>query len=175
MNYRILAIIFVLFIGFALSFVVVFALPNPAAATNQEFTVDGEEWPGFWFVCEFSQRQRAPDDGCKMFDDEGFQLTEGRIRYIRMLGSTETACRGKKKGQCFSANMPKIRISRVDRGKLSLGDKQFMVSYFGCKQIYYFADTPTYREIWPDKKRCFWASKRRFYIAPYQGSVTITD
>ena len=60
MNYRILTITFV--IGFVLSFLMVFALPNPAAATNQEFTVDGEEWPGFWFVCEFSQRQRAPDD-----------------------------------------------------------------------------------------------------------------
>jgi hypothetical protein len=110
-----------------------------------------------------------------MFDDEGFQLAEGRLRYIRMLGSTETACRGNKKGQCFSANISKIRISRNDRGKLSLGDKQFKVRYFGCTQIYYFADTPTYREIWPDKKRCFWASKRRFYIAPYQGNVTIID
>lgn len=175
MKHRILTIIFAFAISFVPSFFMGFALPNPAAATSQGFAIDGEEWPGFWFVCEFSQRQRAPDDGCKMFDDEGFQLAEGRLRYIRMLGSTETACRGNKKGQCFSASMPNIRISRTDRGKLSLGDKQFKVRYFGCTQIYYFADTPTYREIWPDKKRCFWASKRRFYIAPYQGSVTITD
>ena len=105
----------------------------------------------------------------------GFNLPKGRLRYIRMLGSTETACRSNKKGQCFSANMPEIRISRTDRGELSLGDKQFKVRYFGCTQIYYFTDTPTYREIWPDKKRCFWASKRRFYIAPYQGNVTIID
>ena len=165
MNDRFLTMIFALVISFA--------LPNTSAASSTGFAVDGEEWPGFWFVCEFSQRQRAPDDGCKMFDDEGFQLAEGRLRYIRMLGSTETACRGSKKGQCFSASTPKIRISRTDRGKLSLGDKQFKVRYFGCAQIYYFVDTPTYREIWPDKKRCFWASKRRFYIAPYQGSVTI--
>ena len=171
MNYRFLTIIFV----FVLSFFMGWALPNPAAATSQGLAVDDEEWPGFWFVCEFSQRQRAPNDGCKMFDDEGFQLAEGRLRYIRMLGSTESACRGNKKGQCFSASMPEIRISRTDRGKLSLGDKQFNVRYFGCTQVYYFADTLTYREIWPDKKRCFWASKRRFYIAPYKGSVTITN
>ena len=106
MNYRILTIIFALVIGFA--------LPNLAPATSQGFAVDGDQWPGFWFVCEFSQRQRAPDDGCKMFDDEGFQLAEGRLRYIRMLGSTETACRSNKKGQCFSASTPKIRISRTD-------------------------------------------------------------
>ncbi|MGB0465690.1 MAG: hypothetical protein ACPGJG_06820, partial [Candidatus Puniceispirillaceae bacterium] len=48
---------------------------------------------GVWFTCEFAQRQRPPDDECKMFDDEGFQLAEGRLRYIRMIGSTETACR----------------------------------------------------------------------------------
>ena len=105
MNHRFLTLIFALVISFA--------VPNPSAASSTGFAVDGEEWPGFWFVCEFSQRQRAPDDGCKMFDDEGFQLAEGRLRYIRMLGSTETACRGNKKGQCFSANMPKIRISRT--------------------------------------------------------------
>ena len=128
MNNHITTTTFALVIGLTLNFLTVFALPNPASATSQGFAVDGEEWPGFWFVCEFSQRQRAPDDGCKMFDDEGFQLSEGRLRYIRMLDSTETACRGNKKGQCFSATVPTIRISRIDRGKLSLGDKQFKVS-----------------------------------------------
>ncbi|NCW31410.1 MAG: hypothetical protein EBV87_07385, partial [Alphaproteobacteria bacterium] len=80
-----------------------------------------------------------------------------------------------KKGQCFSSSLPAIRISRTDRGKLSLGDKLFTVRYFGCSQTYYFTDTPSYREIWPDEKRCFWASKRRFYIAPYHGKVTIIE
>ena len=148
-------------------------IPLTAMADTDSFSVDGEEWPGFWFTCEFAQRQRPPDDECKMFDDEGFQLAEGRLRYIRMIGSTETACRGNKKGQCFSSSKPAIRISRTDRGKLTLGEKQFKVRYFGCKQIFYFRDTSDYREIWPDKKRCFWAGKRRFYIAPYKGDVTI--
>ena len=130
---------------------------------------------GVWFTCEFAQRQRPPDDGCKMFDDEGFQLAEGRLRYIRMIGSTETACRSNKKGQCFSSDTQAIRISRTDRGKLTLSKNQFKVRYFGCTQVFYFDDTPKYREIWPDKKRCFWASKRRFYIAPYKGKVTIVE
>ena len=148
-------------------------MPVTAMADTDGFAVDGEEWPGFWFTCEFAQRQRPPDDECKMFDDEGFQLAEGRLRYIRMIGSTETACRGDKKGQCFSSGTPAIRISRTDRGKLTLGKKQFKVRYFGCKQVFYYEDKSKYREIWPDKKRCFWASKRRFYIAPYKGQVSI--
>ena len=148
-------------------------MPLTAMAESNGFAIDGEEWPGFWFTCEFAQRQRPPDDECKMFDDEGFQLAEGRLRYIRMVGSTETACRSNKKGQCFSSGTLAIRISRTDRGKLTLGKNQFKVRYFGCTQVFYFHDTKKYREIWPDKKRCFWASKRRFYIAPYKGEVTI--
>ena len=152
-----------------------FMMPLTATADTDGFAVDGEEWPGFWFTCEFAQRQRPPDDECKMFDDEGFQLAEGRLRYIRMIGSTETTCRSNKKGQCFSSGTQAIRISRTDRGKLTLGKNQFKVRYFGCTQVFYFDDTSKYREIWPDKKRCFWASKRRFYIAPYEGKVTIVE
>lgn len=150
-------------------------IPLSVQAKTNGFSVDGEEWPGFWFTCEFARSQVAPDDDCKMFDDEGFQLAEGRLRYIRMIGSTEKACRGNKIGQCFSSNEPAVSISRTDRGKLTLGKKQFKVRYFGCTQIFYFLDTPTYREIWPDDKRCFWAGKRRFYIAPYKGKVTIVE
>ena len=88
-----------------------------------------------------------------------------------MIGSTETACRSKK-GQCFSSGTKAIRISRTDR-EADTGKNHFKVRYFGCTQVFYFDDKPKYREIWPDKKRCFWASKRRFYIAPYKGKVTI--
>lgn len=147
----------------------------PAQAASDGFAIDGNAWPGFWFTCEFANRQRPPHDGCAMFDDEGFQLAEGRLRYIRITQSDETECRGAKRGQCFRSDRPAITITRSDRGKLTLDDQRFEVRYFGCKQIYYFADRPDYREIWPDKKRCFWASKRRFYIAPYTGSVTIAD
>lgn len=164
---------------------ILMALPQTGAAagsndtdgapTTNGFAVDGDEWPGFWFSCEFANRQRAPDDGCKMFDDEGFQLAEGRLRYIRITESDETACKGNKPGQCFRADRPAVTITRSDRGGLTFGKQQFEVNFFGCTQIYYFSDRRNYREIWPDQKRCFWASKRRFYIAPYRGKVTIVD
>ena len=32
-----------------------------------------------------------------MFDDEGFQLADGRLSYLRITESDETACRGEKK------------------------------------------------------------------------------
>ena len=166
------------FIVFTFLMVAIFTtllMPLTVVADTDGFAVNGEEWPGFWFTCEFAQRQRPPDDECQMFDDEGFQLAEGRLRYIRMIGSTETACRSNKKGQCFSSSTEAVKILRTDRGKLTLGKNQFKVRYFGCTQVFYFDDTPKYREIWPDKKRCFWASKRRFYIAPFKGEVTIVE
>ena len=73
--------------------------PLPAQAVS-----DG--WDGVWFTCEFAQRTNPPDDGCQMFDDEGFQVESGQFSYLRMKGSQETACRGNKKGQCFRADLP---------------------------------------------------------------------
>ena len=71
----------------------------------------------------------------------------------------------------FSSDTQAIRISRTDRGELTLSKNQFKVRYFG-PQVFYFDDTPKYREIWPDKKRCFWASSA-FSAKPLKGKVTI--
>ena len=131
-------------------------------------------WDGTWFTCEFAQRQRAPDDGCAMFDDEGFRFSDGRLTYVRITASDETACRGEKVGQCFQRDRPSISITTADRGKLDLLEDRIHVRYLFCKQVFYFRDTPDYREIWPDDDKCIWASKRRFYIARYNGEITET-
>ena len=143
-----------------------FSLPTSARADTS--------WDGTWFTCEFAQRQRAPDDGCAMFDDEGFRFSDGRLTYVRITASDETACRGEKVGQCFQRGRPSISITTADRGKLDILGDRIHVRYLFCKQVFYFRDTPDYREIWPDDDRCIWASKRRFYIARYNGEITET-
>ena len=145
------------------------AISASAPARADGFGTSGDQWPGIWFTCEFAQRQRAPHDACQMFDDEGFQLADGRLSYLRVMDSDETACRGDKKGQCFRRDRAEITISKTDRGRLTLRENQFDVKFLGCTQTFYFADTADYREMWPDDDRCFWASKRRFYIAPFNG------
>jgi hypothetical protein len=144
-----------------------FKISTPARADG--FGTADNQWPGIWFMCEFAQRQRAPDDGCQMFDDEGLQLADGRLSYLRITHSDETACRGAKKGQCFRRDRANITVEKTNRGKLTLRKNQFDVKFLGCTQTFYFADTADYREMWPDDDRCFWASKRRFYIAPFDG------
>ena len=156
-----------------LSIASAFTTTIPARADG--FGTADNQWPGIWFICEFAQRQRAPDDACQMFDDEGFQLAEGRLSYLRITQSDETACRGDKKGQCFRRDRANITITKTDRGRLTLRENQFDVKFLGCTQTFYFADTAHYREMWPDDDRCFWASKRRFYIAPFDGIYNFAD
>ena len=136
----------------------------PEAADNS--------WGGTWFTCEFARSQTPPDDECAMFDDEGFRFSNGRFTYVRITESDETACRGEKVGQCFRRDRPAITISTSDRGKLDLGPERIRVKYLFCTQTFYFKDTEHYREIWPDEDRCFWARKRHFYIARYDGEIT---
>ena len=136
----------------------------PAAADDR--------WGGTWFTCEFARSQTPPDDECAMFDDEGFRFSNGRFTYVRITESDETTCRGEKVGQCFRRDRPAITISTSDRGKLDLGPERIRVKYLFCTQTFYFKDTEHYREIWPDEDRCFWARKRHFYIALYDGEIT---
>ena len=49
---------------------------------------------GVWFTCEFATRQGPPDDGCMMFDDEGFVVNGGKITYLRNIVFDDTQCRG---------------------------------------------------------------------------------
>ena len=156
-----------------LSITSAFTTAIPARADG--FGTADNQWPGIWFICEFAQRQRAPDDACQMFDDEGFQLADGRLSYLRITQSDEAACRGDKKGQCFRRDRANITITKTDRGRLTLRENQFDVKFLGCTQTFYFADTAHYREMWPDDDRCFWASKRRFYIAPFSGIYNFAD
>ena len=158
---------------FLLAFGAVHLPAMPAQATG--FGTADNQWPGIWFICEFAQRQRAPDDACQMFDDEGFQLADGRLSYLRITQSDETACRGEKKGQCFRRDRKDITVTKTNRGRLTLRENQFDVKFLGCTQTFYFADTEHYREMWPDEDRCFWASKRRFYIAPFDGNFSFEE
>jgi hypothetical protein len=158
---------------FLLAFGAVHLPAMPAQAAG--FGTAENQWPGIWFICEFAQRQRAPDDACQMFDDEGFQLADGRLSYLRITQSDETACRGEKKGQCFRRDRKDITVTKTNRGRLALRENQFDVKFLGCTQTFYFADTKHYREMWPDEDRCFWASKRRFYIAPFDGNFSFAD
>ena len=126
---------------------------------------------GVWFTCEFATGQGPPDDGCIMFDDEGFAVEDGNITYLRNIASEEIACRGNKAGQCFTADKPSITISERKIGAARIEGRQLLVSYLGCTQIFDLLPQADYVSVIPAKDKCVWTRNRHFYVAPYKGKL----
>ncbi len=126
---------------------------------------------GIWFTCEFATSQTPPDDGCAMFDDEGFSVDGGKITYLRNIASTETACRGNKQGQCFAANTHNITVSERRIGAARIEGWQLLVSYMGCTQKFDLQPSSDYVSVIPTTDKCIWTRKRHFYVAPFEGKL----
>ena len=126
---------------------------------------------GVWFTCEFATRQGPPDDGCMMFDDEGFVVNGGKITYLRNIASDETQCRGNKRGQCFLADLDHITVSERPIGAARIEGQQLLVSYLGCTQKFDLKPEADYVSVIPAQDKCVWTRKRHFYVAPFKGKL----
>jgi hypothetical protein len=126
---------------------------------------------GVWFTCEFATRQGPPDDGCIMFDDEGFAVNNGNITYLRNIVSDETRCRGNKIGQCFPANLPQITVSERPIGAARIEGRHLLVTYLGCTQKFDLRPEADYVSVIPSKDKCVWMRNRHFYVAPFKGKL----
>ena len=159
---------------FVLQFISLLALAGGfgAAHASADNTAP-QSWEGVWFSCEFAQRQRAPDEGCQMFDDEGFRYENGKLTYLRAIGSDERNCRGNKIGQCFLREAKSITVSEQKIGELRIEDNRLILRYWGCEQSYQLYQGADYMTVKPLGKSCLWSQERHFYIAPYQGRITI--
>ena len=144
---------------------------NPAKADNKTDII----WNGVWFTCEFSQRTKAPDDGCYMFDNEGFRVKDGVFSYLEMINSSENNCRGNKTGHCFKSDKRDILVRESPIGKIQIQPDHLFVRYLGCKQRFSFKESTDFFAVIPDQKKCFWASKRHFYVARYSGNLSVKD
>lgn len=146
------------------------ALVQPALANDN---TANQSWEGVWFTCEHAGRQRAPDEGCQMFDDEGFSYQEGQLSYLRMKGSDEAACRGNKIGQCFKRDSAKITVTSTEIGEARIANNRLIVRYWGCEQSYQLEEGPDFMTVKPLGKSCLWSQERHFYIARYEGVVNL--
>ena len=45
------------------------------------------------------------------------------------------------------------------------------LSFLGCGQVFHLKDKVDYVEANPDKKKCFWAGKKVFYLKKYDGEL----
>ena len=86
---------------------------SPQQHLVQADLIFDNQWPGIWFICEFAQRQRAPDDACQMFDDEGFQLADGRLGYLQSRNLMKPPAEGIKKGNVFDVTAQKSLSQKI--------------------------------------------------------------
>ena len=140
-------------------------------SSGTQARASSETLDGVWFVCEFTQSKTPPNDGCLTFDDEGFSFADGKVTYLRMNGSEEKACKGNKKGQCFARDRSDISVTTRSLGKISYGSDWIDIRYLFCTQRFHVETADAYLTLKPSAKRCPWAGKRHFYIAPFDGTV----
>ncbi len=156
-----------MFLFFVKFFVFITILIFPLKASDENYN----SFDGIWFTCEFAKSQSPPNDDCNMFDDEGFSVEGGFVTYLRILGSSEKNCKGMKKGHCFNRNLKKIKVKTRKIGKINFKQNFLKVSWLGCSQKYKMLNSQDYYTLIPNKKRCFWASKKHFYISRFEGEI----
>ena len=126
---------------------------------------------GIWFTCEFTQSKTPPTDKCEMFDDEGFEAKNGKLSYVRMVGSAEVNCKGLKEGQCFPANLSQITIETKPIGDVWLDADRLYVKWYWCTQDYSLFQNEGFVTVKPEGKDCLWSRERHYYVAPFKGQV----
>lgn len=162
---------------FCLAFFAVLATasvcPDPAASAEAsappEVPIMNIE--GNWFSCEFAHSQIPPEDGCQMFDDDGFAVAKGKISHIKVTNSDQLNCRHERKGQCFERDKKDLVVTRDPVGAIRPTNIGFAVTYWGCTQEYLLQKRDGFFEVSPDGSRCLWTRDKRYFIARYKGPI----
>ena len=139
-------------------------------ASAAPLNIDGD-----WFSCEYAHSRIPPEDDCRMLDDDGFRVSNGRIEHIKVKDSRELNCRHRRKGQCFLRDREKIVVSRDPLGPIRATEVGFSVTYWGCSQDYVMTDRGNFVEIVPAGRHCLWTKDKHYYVARYRGEVKAED
>jgi hypothetical protein len=136
---------------------------------KQTFAI--EKLTGAWFECEFSGKTSKPTDDCKMLDNDGFVFNDKIAMHISVVDSQETNCKKNKIGQCFDSKLKYIKIRKGRQDKVNFKHGKLILSFLGCGQVFHLKDKVNYIEASPDRKKCFWAGKKVFYLKKYDGEL----
>ena len=130
-----------------------------------------EKLDGAWFECEFSGKTSQPTDNCQMLDNDGFIFSKNVAAHISVIDSQETNCKKNQIGQCFQSNLSFITVRRGRKDKVKFENSKLILTFSGCGQVFYLTNKIDYVEAKPDKKKCFWAGKKIFYLKKYNGKL----
>ena len=134
-----------------------------------------QELKGTWFECEFSGKTTKPTDDCKMLDNDGFIFNKNIAAHISVIDSQEPNCKKNKFGQCFPSDLKFVTVRKGRKDKVSFEKGKLILSFLGCGQVFHLKDRVKYVEAVPDKKKCFWAGKKVFYLKKYNGKLIFKE
>ena len=130
-----------------------------------------QELKGTWFECEFSGKTTKPTDDCKMLDNDGFIFNKNIATHISVIDSQEPSCKKNKFGQCFPSDLKFVAVRKGRQDKINFENGKLILSFLGCGQVFHLKDKIKYVKAIPDKKKCFWAGKKVFYLKKYNGKL----
>ena len=134
-----------------------------------------ENLEGAWFECEFSGKTTPPSDNCKMLDNDGFIFSNNKALHINVIDSIEEKCKKKKVGQCFLSSNKFVTINKGREDKVVFNDNKLILSFLGCDQIFHLEKKNNYVQASPNKKKCFWAGKKVFYLKKFNGKLIFNN
>ena len=117
--------------------------------TNLSFSEEIKTLDGYWFECEFSEKNSPPKDNCNMLDNDGFKFEKNNILHIKNVNSKEEKCKKNKIGQCFKANKKSIVVKLGRKDKIEFKDSNLILSFLGCNQKYKLIDKVNYLQAIP--------------------------
>ena len=130
-----------------------------------------QELKGAWFECEFSGKTSKPSDDCNMLDNDGFIFNKNIAAHISVIDSQEPNCKKNKFGQCFPNDLKFVTVRKGRTDKVNFKNGKLILTFLGCGQVFHLKDKIKYVEATPDKKKCFWAGKKVFYLKKYNGKL----
>ena len=156
--------------GIAVAVLLTLSGASPGNAVKQTVDLDG-----VWFACEFAHSRIAPDDDCRMLDDDGFMIAGQKINHIKVRDSQETACRQNRKGNCFRRDQAQVTVESDSAGTFRPTADGFQIKYWGCSQDYKLEQRGGYYQITPVDGLCYWTSDKSYFLARYTGDLRVVE
>ena len=110
-----------------------------------------------------------------MLDNDGFIFNKNIAAHISVIDSQETNCKKNKLGQCFPSDLKFVTVRKGRQDKVNFEKGKLILSFLGCGQVFHLEDKIKYVEAVPDKKKCFWAGKKVFYLKKYNGKLIFKE
>ncbi|NQV99679.1 MAG: hypothetical protein HQ483_08275 [Rhodospirillales bacterium] len=141
-----------------------------AAAEPDKITLDG-----LWFTCEYAHSQIPPSDDCKILDDDGFLVEGDFVWHMKVQNGDREGCRGDRSGNCFRRERRQLTAKKKKIGQAVRTAKGAVIDYLWCGQPYEISHGEHYSEVRPVAPLCPWTSKKTYYVARWDGQLTVVD